>query len=258
VRTVIVQPPEQSSGGLHYLSPGDSIRFGRGAVDASVDLALPHEGVPRVGGEITATQDYWTLSNFSRDKTYVVENPEGAGEHIKVPPLRSGAPVPFEIARVLVPSEHELVSFLVYAPQHAYLSDTPGDVLAGEHTTTAFPLDKSAKYFLVLVALCEPRLRDVSHVEIPPVESVVERLRSLPGCADLTSAAVHFHIDYLATTKLRVKRPDADDGAKRLNSKRESLVSLALRFNLVREEHLLLLPPRTPRAAASSAPRVST
>jgi hypothetical protein len=254
VRTVIVQPPAQSAGGLHYLSPGDSLRFGRGAVNAGVDLVLPNDGVPRVAGEIAATQDHWTLSNFSRDKTYVVENPEGAGEHVKVPPLRSAAPVPFEIARVLVPSATELVSFQVYAPQHAYLSEAPADGLTGERTMAAFPLDETAKYFLVLVALCEPRLRDVSHVDIPPVESVIERLRSAPGCADLTVAAVHFHIDYLATTKLRVKRSVADEASKRLNSKRESLVSLALRFNLVREEHLALLPPRTTRTAIAHSP----
>jgi hypothetical protein len=248
--TVLVQ---YGGGPLLRLGPGAVARFGRGAPGLDVDLVLGDRGVPRLAGEIHGTGDHWLLSNFSRDKTYVVENPEGAGEHVKVPPGRLTAPVPFEISRVVLPAGLDFVRFAVFAPMHAYLDRTAPDLSdrsdgADESdesdtdgTLAAFPLDESAKYFLVLVALCEPRLRDRSHVAIPTVEHVVERLRALPSCTELTVAAVNFHIDYLARNKLRVKH-DPPDGARRLDTKRAALVSLALRFNLVREEHLRLLP----------------
>jgi hypothetical protein len=239
--TVLIQPVEPADGSaLVRLGPGGTATFGRGAPGLDVDIVLHGAGVPRLAGEIECAGDFWLISNLSRDKTYVVENPEGAGEHVKVPPGRLGAPVPFEIARVVLPAGLEFVQFNVFAPMHSYVDGA--EMSAGDRTLTAFPLDESAKYFLVLVALCEPRLRDRSHVAIPTVEAVIERLRPLASCADLTVAAVNFHIDYLARSKLRVK---LDDGGRRLDTKRAALVSLAVRFNLVREDHLRLLPSLT-------------
>jgi hypothetical protein len=237
VDTVLIQfagpvgPPETVR-----LAPGGVARFGRGAPGAEVDITLPDRAVPRLAGEIAAAGDHWTLTNLSRDITYVVDNPEGAGEHVKVPPGRCAAPIPFEISRVVIPARGEFVTLHVLAPMHTFV-DRPDGPLGGDRTMSAFPLDETAKYFLVLVALCEPRLRDQSLVAIPTIERVVARLRPLPSCADLTVAAVTFHIDYLARTKLRVKQDLA-------GSKRAALVSLALRFDLVREEHLRLLPSR--------------
>jgi len=247
MQTVLIQFAGENGAGVRKdLGPGDVARFGRGAPDLAPDLrveiVLADQGVPRLAGEIVATEDHWTLTNFSPDKTYVVENPEGAGEFVKVPPLRIATPIPFEISRVVLPAGHGLVTFLVFAPMHAYLEQSPGAGGHGERTLTAFPLDQSSKYFLVLLALCEPQLRDQSHVAIPTVSQVVRRLRPLSSCADLTEGAVTFHIDYLARTKLRVKHDEP--GLQRLDTKRAALVSLALRFNLVREEHLYLLPPR--------------
>ena len=144
----------------------------------------------------------------------------------------------------MLPAGLDLVSFQVFAPRHVYLDQVVGDPLLGEPTAAAFPLDPTSKYFLVLVALCEPRLRDQSHVAIPTVEQVVERLRPLPACQRLSASAVNFHIDYLATDKLRVKQRTLDERPTRLETKRAALVSLALRFDLVREEHLALLPSR--------------
>jgi hypothetical protein len=93
------------------------------------------------------------------------------------------------------------------------------------------------------VALCEPRLRDSSTVALPSAGEIVDRLCAHEACCELTRAAVNYHIDYLATTKLRVKEPRPGAG-ERLEWKREALVSIALRFGLVRDEHRLLLPPR--------------
>jgi len=226
---------------LLNLAPGAVARFGRGAPGVQVDIPFTDRAVPRLAGEIQATGDHWTMTNLSDDTTYVVDNPEGAGEHVKVAPGRCGAPVPFEISRVVIPARDGLATFNVFAPMHSYI-DRDGKALSGDRTLAAFALDESSKYFLVLVALCEPRLRDQSYVAIPTIERVVERLRPLPGCQDLTVSAVNFHVDYLARTKLRVKQ---EDTAERLDTKRAALVSVALRFNLVREDHLRLLPGRT-------------
>jgi serine/threonine-protein kinase len=245
VDTVLVQYAGTAGApGLLNLAPGAVARFGRGAPGVEVDIPFTDRAVPRLAGEIQATGDHWTMTNLSEDITYVVDNPEGAGEHVKVAPGRCGAPVPFEISRVVIPARDSFATFTVFAPMHSYVdratTATTGG-LSGDRTLAAFALDESSKYFLVLVALCEPRLRDQSYVAIPTIERVVERLRPLPGCRDLTVSAVNFHIDYLARTKLRVKH---DDAPERLDTKRAALVSLALRFNLVREDHLRLLPGR--------------
>lgn len=243
--TVIIELPGSSTTGkpqLLNLGPGDAARFGRGTPGQPMDVPIENSGVSRSAGEIRATDDYWMVSNFSKNQTYVIENPEGGGEHIKIPPRRLLAPVPFEFARVVLPTMEGFTSFKVYSPQHAY-ADTPDMSAGGDPTMGTFPLDTTAKYFMVLVALCEPRLRDTSAVAIPSVGEIVERLESVDG--GLSRSAVNYHIDYLATVKLRIKEWAGGDSSARLDWKREALVSMALRFNLVREEHLGLLPSRS-------------
>ncbi|MEU6235166.1 serine/threonine protein kinase [Kitasatospora sp. NPDC047058] len=259
--TVIVQLPEPRPGAasaglpqrsahpsrpaLLHLGPGEVAEFGRGEPGRPVAIPLADQGVSRRAGEITAAEDYWRLSNFSGSATYVVENLEGAGEHVKVAPGRLGAPVPFEFSRVLLPALGEPAAFKVFAPQHAYLDGESG-ADGGERTVSPFALDPTSKYFLVLLALCEPRLRSPSAALVPGATEVVTRLRALPSCRGLTRSAVNYHIDYLVATKLRLRDTpvEAPDAAGRAGGKREELVALALRFDLVREEHLALLPPR--------------
>ncbi|MFH8928891.1 FHA domain-containing protein [Streptomyces pristinaespiralis] len=232
------------------LAPGDTLRFGRTPAPGggSRQLTIPHPCVSRTAGEITAAGTYWSLSNLSGTSTYVVENPEGAGEHIKIAPGRIGAPVPFEFSRVVLPAADEPVSFDVWAPRHDY-AEAEGPDPDGEPTALAFALDRTKRYFLVLAALCEPRLRGAPHAPLPTVEQVVERL--LPVWPAANRAAVQWNIDYLAV-KLRLKPgPETADQGPRLNGKKESLVSLALRFDLVREDDL----PALAVAATSGAGR---
>jgi len=244
METVVVQVPASGDVGdqVKSLGPGEALRFGRGGPDHDIEIVLPDDGVSRLAGEIRAVEDHWLITNLSADRTYVIDNPEGGGEYVTVAPRRIDAPIPFEFARVSLPVTDGPVSFLVFAPQHAY-ADAQDDPAAGDRTVAAFPLDETSKYFLILVALCELRLRDGATVALPTADEIAERLRAHAGCGDLTRAAVNHHIDYLATTKLRVKepRPGADE---RLDFKREALVSIALRFGLVRAEHRRLLPPR--------------
>lgn len=246
VHSVIVQlttdsdtPPRVSE-----LGPGGTLTFGRGTPQRRVDLVLSHEEVPRLAGRITAVDDHWTLTNLTRDRTLVVENPEGGDEHVKVGPRRAGAPIPFELARLLLPVRRGRAELMVYAPGHTYLDagvDEPDD---GIRTAAGFHLDEAAKYFLVLTALCEPQLRDLSSVAVPTVADVIARLAPLDGCHDLTRSAVNFHVDYLVRRKLRLEEHQPP-GAERLEWKRNALVAFATRFDIVREEHLDLLPPRS-------------
>lgn len=233
----IIVVPMDSTGTADqiHLAPSESVSFGRTVRPYGTHLTIPHEGVSRDAGEITAAGAYWTLSNLSRAQTYVVENPEGAGEHIKVAPGRLDAPVPFEFSRVILPAGSELLSFDVWAPRHDFLDHAePGD---GAATTCAFPLDRGKRYFQVLAALCAPRLRGEPHAPLPTADELVELLRA--NWPSVSRTSVQWNIDYLAV-KLRLKpAPDAAvTGAPRLNGKKERLVSLALRFDLVRETDL--------------------
>ncbi|MFD7497603.1 serine/threonine protein kinase [Streptomyces sp. NPDC059832] len=239
------------------LGPGEVARFGRGSATTPVELRLDDAAISRLAGEIRVTDDHWQLSNHSATQSYLVENPEGAGEYLRVPPRRAGAPIPFEFSRVVLPTRRgTTVAFQVFAPDHVYLDP---DGMAGEwgsRTVMAYSLDETALYFLVLVALCEPRLRDESPVAVPTTPQIVERLRSHAACGQLKARAVSSHIDYLAEEKMRISAPPerssgagagAGAGGARRNGKREALVGIALRFGLVREEHLALLPPRCGR-----------
>ncbi|MFB4319804.1 hypothetical protein [Actinomadura sp. 21ATH] len=210
-----------------------------------MDLRLDNPSVPRLAGEILAVEDHWRLSNFSDSITVVVENPEGGGEYLRVTPRRASCPIPFEFSRVVFAAQGMDTSFQVYAPQHLYVESSGMELaeqLDGSTTVSAFSLDQEATYFLVLVALCEPRLRGESFTAVPPSRQVMERLSELPG-RKLSVRAVNFHIDYLAEQKLRIKQPFEEE---RLDGKRTAVVDTALRFGLVREEHLALLPARRP------------
>ncbi|MBE4737139.1 MULTISPECIES: hypothetical protein [Streptomyces] len=239
---IVVPAPMPVDGGRPgeqvRLAPGESLPFGRTRRPGAPHLTIAHEGVSREAGEITATGAYWTLSNLSRAQTYVVENPEGAGEHIKVAPGRLDAPVPFEFSRVVLPAGSELLSFDVWAPRHDFL-DQAGP-LDGSPTASAFPLDRGKRYFQVLAALCAPRLRGEPHAALATADELVELLR--PSWPSVSRTAVQWNIDYLAV-KLRLKpAPEsAPPGGARLNGKKDRLVSLALRFDLVRESDLTVL-----------------
>ncbi|MET8979310.1 serine/threonine protein kinase [Streptomyces sp. NPDC004539] len=254
METIIVQPlglARAGAGGvgvagLLKMAPGDVAEFGRGLPGGEgVSIVLPDPGISRRAGLLEAAEDHWRLSNYSAGTAYLVENLEGAGEYISVGPGRLAAPVPFEFSRVVLPGVRGTAGFKVFAPRHAYRGEEPAP-RAGERTLHPYPLDTAAKYFLVLVALCEPRLRDPSDSTLPGAGDIVGRLRPLPDCHDLTRSAVNYHIDYLATRKLRLDPADTPDTdtPRRIGAKRAALVSVALRFRLVREEHLALLPSR--------------
>ncbi|MEU3252788.1 FHA domain-containing protein [Streptomyces sp. NPDC006997] len=235
--SIIVVPPKHAATHDHiHLTSGERLPFGSARTPGG--LTIPHPGVLPRAGEITANGTYWLLSNLSDDHTYVVENPEGAGEHVKIAPGRVEAPVPFEFGRLVLLAGGDLIPIDVWAPRHTFRSAARHG-LTSSPTAPAFSLDRTKRYFAVLVALCEPRLRGAPHAPLPAVEELVERLR--PTWPTVSRTAVHWNIDYLAL-KLRL-RPDHDplESARPHHGRRESLVSLALRFNLAREDDLSVL-----------------
>ncbi len=250
--SIIVVPGERSEPcGTIRLGPGDTLGFGRapqaeagGGTDRW--LTIGHPSVSRTAGILTASSSHWSLSNLSGTSTYVVDNPEGAGEHIKVAPGRLAAPMPFEFSRVVLPGTDGLLSFDVWAPRHDYAEDPEdGSAAVGEPTARAFPLDRTKRYFLVLAALCEARLRGDPHAYAPTVAQLTERLQTVWPQA--TRSAVQWNIDYLSL-KLHLRPgPEEPDPARRLHGKKEALMSLALRFDLVNEDDIALLagPART-------------
>jgi hypothetical protein len=229
--------PGQVDQRIVTLQPGEVLTFGRQPGDGRLALKLEQDGAPRRAGTITAVSDHWLLTNLSRDRTLLVENPEGAGEHVKVAPGRVDAPIPFELSRVLVPADRGSVKLVVFAPQHRFIDPTSVASTGSPTTGPAFALDETAKYFLVLVALCEPRLRDSASMALPTDDEIVARLQPLPECGELSRSAVNFHIEYLARTKLRLRSSSAEQPT----SRRADLAACALRFDLVRHEHLRLL-----------------
>jgi hypothetical protein len=234
---LIVPPGPVDPATVRELSAGSRLSFGRGAAGWPVDLQIDHPGVSRVAGEILAAPTYWFLTNNSTRSVYLVENTENTGEFIRVNPGRAGLPIPFEISTVMLATGRETVSFQVYAPEQPCCASGGPDHLPGAQTASPFTIDRHAKYFLVLVALCEPRLRDGALAGLPNVGQIAERLRPLPGCEELTSRAVDFHIDYLARVKFRLRVGDG------FAARREALATFAMRFGPVHPEDLALLPP---------------
>ncbi|GAB3127281.1 FHA domain-containing protein [Streptomyces calidiresistens] len=232
----------RSSSGRINLKTGEELKFGISERSGKIQP----NATPSLGWlKVSAQQP--TVSNITMSTTYVVENLEGGAELIKVRPRQLELVIPFEMSRILVPTSTGVTGLTVYAPPPRLLQMD----LATRAMISSIHLDKTSKYFLVLVVLCEPRLRESSMTAVPSLREVVERLRGIDQFKDANRSSVNYHIDYLALRKLPVGQwsKSEDDGLK--HSKREALVAFALRFDLVSEEDLRLLPPSSASRRAS-------
>ncbi|WP_223291083.1 hypothetical protein [Streptomyces avicenniae] len=234
-----------SNGGRINLRPGEELNFGisknSGKVQPNAELSL---------GAIKIFAQRPVVSNFTASTTYAVENLEGGAELVKVRPRQLDLMIPFEMSRILIPTSGGATALTVYAPPPRLLQMG----LATQAMVSSISLDKTSKYFAVLVALCEPRLRGSSMAAVPSLREVVERLREVDQFRDANRSSVNYHIDYLAGRKLPVGQWSKceDDGPK--HSKREALVAFALRFDLVNEEDLQLLASPASRRAVDRIP----
>ena len=245
-QTITVQQDYESSTAMdtHHLAPGQARSFGRGGRNRTVDIRLADrdKAVSRVAGEIISHGDHWRISNLSSTKSYIVENTERLAGFLQVPPNTQGMLVPFEISRVLVPGARGEHRFLVMAPAacstvlvpetEAFMGADPADTTSEHTDLRSFRIDRSHLYYRVLVAFCEPRLRDPGARFVPTQEQVAQRL-------DSTKAAVNSHIDYLIKSKFGLEQPDTRPGQ---DWRVELLTEKALHFGLVTRKDLAVLP----------------
>ncbi|MFV2019032.1 hypothetical protein [Micromonospora sp. LOL_023] len=222
------------------LDPGEVLEFGYRRGAGSLAVGRQDELATLAAGQITAAKGYWLLSNFNATTTYLVENLADPGEYVKVAACRDAAPVPFEMSRVVVPGNCGPQSLNVLSTSAPRVNTAK---IMSPSSSRCVGLNTRRKYFLVLVALCEPRLLGDWPSGVPSMPEVIERLRPISGWSRLTRNAINYHIDYLAEKKLR-NYIYVDSSTTRIRWKREALVSTALRHDLVRNEHLSLLPPR--------------
>ncbi|WP_369206410.1 hypothetical protein [Streptomyces sp. PU-14G] len=242
----------------HRLEPGHTLRFGRTA-PAGSGLAVPHPAVACAAGEITATGAFWTLTNFSRDQSYVVENPESPGERLTVAPGRADAPVPFEFARVRLCARDPRpgCGFDVLAPRHDYLAADggprgPGGTLdaagdgegAGAAAETEdwlfdpfprpYPLDHTCRYFLVLAALCEEALRagDTTACDAPGADQPGTRHGSRPGTRHGSRPGTRLGDQPHARHADQPKAPCVEELTERLRPVWPEVTATAVRWNL--------------------------
>ncbi|MET9782992.1 winged helix-turn-helix domain-containing protein [Nocardiopsis alba] len=227
----------------HHLKPGENRTFGRGGRNRKVDILLATEdrAVSRLAGEISSYGDHWRITNLSPTKSYLVENTERLAGYIQVPPHTQGMLVPFETSRVLVPGAQGEHGFLVMAPAACSSVLVPDETAPfGEADETfdertdlrSFRIDRLHTYYRVLVAFCEPRLRNPGSRVIPTQTEVAERL-------GLSKAAVNSHIDYLLKNKFQVEPEEARQGR---DWRADVLTEKALHYGLVTEQDLARLP----------------
>ncbi|WP_405091640.1 serine/threonine protein kinase [Micromonospora sp. NBC_01392] len=216
-----------------YLKTGEYLDFG---IDSRTGRFEPG-GKPSVGA-FEFRDNRLLVSNFTTSSTYVIENLEGGIELVKVRPRQLRLAIPFEMSRVLIPSGENLTELTVFGSPLPLMEE---GLSARAPIPPMVNVETTSKYFAVLVALCEPRLRGSSMAAVPSVQEVVERLRRSSQFRDANRSSINYHINYLADQKLPVSRwvKYMDEG--RRHSKREALVAFALRFDIVREEHLNLL-----------------
>lgn len=210
--------------------------FGRGSHTRRVDVRLDRPGISRFAGRIEAVDGYWILTNLASkaNATYVVHNDEGRGEHFTIRPGER-LPVPFTESRIeLLDAQSTVVGFKVFVLRRAAAAIPVTTATVGRTGGPVRPVDETTKHFLVLVALCEPRMVHGS-AAVPTIPELLRRVQRTQTGRDIrTQSAVNFHIEYLVD---RLGLRDYDG----LVDRRAGLINRALWFGIVREDHLDLL-----------------
>lgn len=217
---------------VHHLHVGESITFGTCLCDeCQIDLRIPTSGSEaHVLGRITAYEDHWRLDTMSREPLTVhdLENPRDA---IMLSGGARRALILFELSRICA-NDNPIVTVLGPEPGGRSLTMAPCPALAANGPDIC--LDPQAKYFSVLVALCEVRLGGCADAVLPTSTEIAQSLAGR-GVA-MTARAVDAQIDYLVT-KLNL-RPTGFDARPKRSWRKEALVAASLRRGLIGPEHL--------------------
>jgi hypothetical protein len=242
-------PQTNSDLGQLTLGRRDEVTFG--GDPALVDFPVNASQLPGVLGTLTAQPGHWSITNHTDAVTMVVENLRGQG-FATVMPRMDNMPMPFSNARVLILASSGLVGFTVHTGLY---TDATRD--AGGNLAAVSLLDEGTKYFLVLVALCEPALRFGTTVSVPTSREIARTLRRLDQCRDMSPQAVQYHLHYVMNHKLRdhIRHFSLLRGSKSVigaRYQRVLLAELSMRFNLVSRKHLRLLDPAACSASLES------
>ncbi|MEU4553838.1 hypothetical protein [Micromonospora violae] len=185
-----------------------------------MDLRIKIEGVTSFDARISATPEFWTLSNLSADASITVMNMDDWYQYVLVEPRRMSMPVPFEVAQIeltALPDGPKLAVF-GHEPQYYAAQVRPPTTCA---TTSRRPLlDREATYYTVLKELSKDRLNGIMETSLPTSAEIAERLS--PTHRTITSRAVDAHIKYVSD-KLRLPK----------GANRDALVAFAIRSSLV-------------------------
>ncbi|MBY8858245.1 hypothetical protein K7711_17320 [Nocardia sp. CA2R105] len=239
--SVLVHAPAPPGGGPRpaaiNLWPGEQAMFGRGSDTRPVDVCLDRPGISRLAGRIEVVDGYWILTNLAgkATATYVVHNDEGRGEHFTIRPGER-LPVPFTGSRVeLLDAESTVIGFKVFVLRRAAAAiPAAATTTVGRTVNPVRPVDETTKHFLVLVALCAPRMVHGA-AAVPTIPELLRQVQRTSTGRDIrTPSAVNFHLEYLVD---RLGLRDYNG----LEDRRAGLINRALWFGIVREEHLGLL-----------------
>jgi hypothetical protein len=214
------------------LSPGDSLTFGRSAELCIDDNPYLH----RVLGRVVERSGVWWLEHLGRRGTLVVRDVHRPSTSVLAP----GATVALNQAEFAVdftagPTRYELRGAL---EEGEWALDLLGpDGLAGTRTLDWGRVELNDDQLLLLLAMCEARLRD-------PVDVAAPILTSRQGAARLGWSLPKFtrKLDHLCEKLARagVAGVHGDLGAEAVD-RRRLLVEHALAVPLVHVEQLDLL-----------------
>lgn len=146
----------------HTLDPGNSLTFGR-----SGDLAVDENPyLHRVVGRLRDVGGVWWLHNLGRRGSVVLQDANGPSRTVLAPGASCGiGHGEFSITFTAGPTNYELLGSL---ESHEWAADLLGpDGLAGTSTLDWGRVDLNDDQRLLLLAMCEQRLRSPRSVDAP-------------------------------------------------------------------------------------------
>lgn len=217
-------------GETHRLAAGESLRFGRRA-----DLCIDENPyLHRIVGRFVSRQGLWWLQNHGSRTSLEVRDLDTTSRQIVAP----GQQAALVLSHVLIcfsagPTSYELEVSRVGGE---VLGDDVGEPV-GTATIDFGVVPLSAEQHLLLVALCEPRLR-AGAMDVPTNQAIADRL-------GWTLTKVNRKLDHLCAKLTREGVRGLRGGPDALaTDRRQTLIDHALTAGLVGADDLGLLAHR--------------
>jgi hypothetical protein len=232
---------------------GEIATIGR-SVEESGPTDAPHVGLsenPRLhthAATVTVDAGGWVLANAGRWLNVRVVEADGPNR-LDVGPGRS-LRVPYPVCELEIALGDEVPRLKASCPLPDGVTDGPPPAGSGS-TVSGLGLDPGTGYFLALVALCEPRLRDPQCAEVASVGQIVARLNHLsPPAERVTPKAVERRLAHVRA-KLGVGGVDEHGlsaAGLEVRDAARQVVELVLRTGTVTAADLARLDPGGPVA----------